>query len=1287
MHSNRRTMRLSLLMLGVWIGIGLITAGAARAADPAFVGILSLAVEEQGARHLGLSDEVRETLRRLVDQRVTEATTLALSVKDLPPELRAERLAPFVAESERLGFELLTQEQRSKLNQLRLQRTGMASLADDEMARLLGLSDDQRDAVARLMAERAKAMTRGGAAEQRLARDTHERQLRSVLTREQKSMWDQLAGLGPGPTSAASPAAAAAQPEPNAAEEAAAAAPADSAPEAPLAEQAPAPAAPAEDAQPAVAAPDEPQPEAGPADAAGEDASSPPADAASPPAMAAQPADGEVAQQPAVTPAAPDAQPDAAPAAPTELPDTPEDDDSAQGLAQPDPEAVKLRFNFRYQPWQDVLDWLAEQADLSLQSTLVPEGTFNYSDSQAYTPSEAIDLINGVLLPQGYTLVRRGRLLSVMSLEDEVPDVLVEFAPIEKLEGRGEFELVKTVFHLAKLEPTEVEQEIQQLLGPGRKMVVMPRARQILVTETVGKLRMIRDVIESAENPTGIKEKGIVEIKLQFVAPEEVLTIARPLLGLEDGKDVGPEVSIAVDPLGTRIFATGSRDKIQILQELVETVDVKREAATAAVALEQPQLLTHQLGELDPQEALAVLQTLLAGLPDVRMSLDAKTKKVIALARPSEHRTIQETIRQLEGEAPQLKVFQVRTMDVKTMAAALTKFFPPAKEGDTSGITVDADPLSAKLLVHATPKQLEQVAAFIEQLEGSAAGGSTSTLRFIPLTGSEAVSAVEMAERLWRGPNQIRMTTPSETGPGVIDLREVPLDPQAVPEYDPTRPTPGPQRKTTGENIQPSAAAPAAPERPRDKVTWQEDEETEPLGTVSHGPFRLTSYRPDGTAQDDAGELPASAAGMEAADAPRDDAPPVPPASATEPAADAAGPPSDIRIEFTPNGILISSEDTVALDEFEEILRTVMPPSAPGTGKNFTVYFLKHCKAEVARQLISDILGGTSEGGSGGGSLVGDVAANLMGGGGGILGALLGSAGGGDGGVVTTVQVTGPVSIVADTRLNCLIVQALPVDVKLIEQLLKVIDREGSITDVQTAGKPHVLPIRYLEAELVAGLVREAFANRMVTAGGGQAGGQPNPVELIRALRGGRGGRAEADVKSEEAKMTITVDNRSNSLIVTAPEPLFEQVRELVELIDIGSPELDETIEIVEFKSNPDTVQRALSAITGATTTSPSGSSRSQSGQRPGGAFGMPFGTPASGGAVPFMQRPQGMGGMPGGFGGFGGMPGLGGQRGGMPGASGGQRSGMGGMRGGMPGGTRGGTQRGGTRSGAGGRR
>ena len=44
-----------------------------------------------------------------------------------------------------------------------------------------------------------------------------------------------------------------------------------------------------------------------------------------------------------------------------------------------------------------------------------------------------------------------------------------------------------------------------------------------------------------------------------------------------------------------------------------------------------------------------VMQTLMAGLPDVRLATDATTNKLIALARPSEHRTIVETLKEIGG--------------------------------------------------------------------------------------------------------------------------------------------------------------------------------------------------------------------------------------------------------------------------------------------------------------------------------------------------------------------------------------------------------------------------------------------------------------------------------------------------------------------------------------------------------------------------------------------------------------------------------------------------------------
>ncbi len=434
----------------------------------------------------------------------------------------------------------------------------------------------------------------------------------AVLTANQRATWEQMAGLGPGPAVA----------------------------DAASQEESTADAAAATQGEATESATAEPM-------------------AGDAPEGTTPPSETDGGQQPATDQEA--VQPPAAdtestePAMDREAVQSPSDVQPAEDREQPeqpiDPENVTLRFNFRFQPWGDVLDWLAERADLSLQSGIVPEGTLNYSDTHAYTPDEAIDLINGILLHQGYTLVRRGRLLSVMNLEDDIPAELVEFVPLEKLDERGEYELIKTVFQLARMEPADVEQEIGQLLGPGRTMVVMPKARQILVTAPGGILRMVRDVIQRAENPTG-RTDGVVEIVLKNITPEDLLSAARPLLGLQEGTNVGEEIAIAMDYSGTRMFVNGSNVKVEILENLAERLDVARAGVADDVVREQVQLLTHPIRTADPNEVLAVLQTLLAGLPDVRMSLDAKTTKIVALAPPSVHKTIDATIMQMEGSGP-----------------------------------------------------------------------------------------------------------------------------------------------------------------------------------------------------------------------------------------------------------------------------------------------------------------------------------------------------------------------------------------------------------------------------------------------------------------------------------------------------------------------------------------------------------------------------------------------------------------------------------------------------------
>jgi hypothetical protein len=166
-----------------------------RAADTSFVGVLALAVEKDVAAQLELTEQTKRKLLDLIDQRESQALDIVQENRDLPPAEQAARLMPFVADSERLGFALLTMEQRAKLQRIRVARSGMLSLGEAGLASSLGLTEQQQQSVHELLQQRAVDLTRGGETEQRITRAIYERKLASLLTEPQRAAWEKMAGL------------------------------------------------------------------------------------------------------------------------------------------------------------------------------------------------------------------------------------------------------------------------------------------------------------------------------------------------------------------------------------------------------------------------------------------------------------------------------------------------------------------------------------------------------------------------------------------------------------------------------------------------------------------------------------------------------------------------------------------------------------------------------------------------------------------------------------------------------------------------------------------------------------------------------------------------------------------------------------------------------------------------------------------------------------------------------------------------------------------------------------
>lgn len=185
----------TLLLCAIW------PIRAYRADD--FVGVLSLAVQDDVAAKLQLSAEQKTQLHSLIDDRESKAVDLVMQ-KDLPAADREQKMTAFRQESETKGLALLNADQQKMLEQIRVGRLGLASLAEPAVAQKLGLSDEQKKQIADLLEKRKQDIAKAEERRGRLIQALAERSLSEVLTEKQRADWNSMALTDTAPADAAS---------------------------------------------------------------------------------------------------------------------------------------------------------------------------------------------------------------------------------------------------------------------------------------------------------------------------------------------------------------------------------------------------------------------------------------------------------------------------------------------------------------------------------------------------------------------------------------------------------------------------------------------------------------------------------------------------------------------------------------------------------------------------------------------------------------------------------------------------------------------------------------------------------------------------------------------------------------------------------------------------------------------------------------------------------------------------------------------------------------------------
>lgn len=164
----------------------------------------------------------------------------------------------------------------------------------------------------------------------------------------------------------------------------------------------------------------------------------------------------------------------------------------------------RLRLNFDNAPWKDVLEWYANEADLSFNLDNTPRGTWSISSQNAYSVQETLSEINGRLLPLGYTLLRSGTHLYLLDLSEDtdrqvISDLVKETNP-RAVHSLGRFELAKVTFDLKSVDADAAASELLSLIGPYGQLFAVPSTKQLVITDFGEKIQTVRSALLRMES-------------------------------------------------------------------------------------------------------------------------------------------------------------------------------------------------------------------------------------------------------------------------------------------------------------------------------------------------------------------------------------------------------------------------------------------------------------------------------------------------------------------------------------------------------------------------------------------------------------------------------------------------------------------------------------------------------------------------------------------------------------------------------------------------------------------
>ena len=256
--------------------------------------------------------------------------------------------------------------------------------------------------------------------------------------------------------------------------------------------------------------------------------------------------------------------------------------------------------------------------------------------------------------------------------------------------------------------------------------------------------------------------------------------------------------------------------------------------------------------------------------------------------------------------------------------------------------------------------------------------------------------------------------------------------------------------------------------------------------------------------------------------------------------------------------LVVTSDDPEALKLVSELVR-ILTSTKAGPG-DFEVIRLHYANAVDVAKILNEAFNApkpvVAKGGGGGRGGQNQLAAALA----------------------ATAQHENRVRVVADPATNALLVQASPLDMLTIRNLLaKQLDAGNSDSD-QLIKTFVIGPLKYAYAIDIASVLRDVYresmdnnARRLGQIANPFTGSTRTPALNI-----------DANGNPKGVSLSLGIDDKTNSLIVACPTSMYLDIKKLVDQMDLAAADTKQSVKFVRIPGvDPALIQQALLAIQG----------------------------------------------------------------------------------------------------------